>query len=311
MRRKMIIGAVLVAVILVLAGYFTKGILAPRVGICISGADAEADKQMETALRGDLVLSGFTVLSRNSENDQEKQTLQVKELLENDVDVLVVQPVDPTDVSEILLLARDVPVVFIGEEPENLGNAIFVGCDRTQPGRMQAKLVDQMFAKADINGDRRVCYMLLTGPTEQIAVQQYLETAKEGLENSAAILLEEYSCQGTSVSASEICKQVFSQYGRDVELILCSSGEIALGAVAAVRENGRTPGRDVVIFGVGTADSCREAVRTGALTGMIIEDTEMIYEKILQTVKLLSNNGEVNQKNYISYKVLTAENVDE
>ena len=149
MRRKLLICGILMLLIMAFAGYFTKGLLAPKVGLCLSGADSTLEK----GLRDKLVLAGYNVVSRSGENSQEKQNQQVNTLLQKDVDILVIQPVNPDAVAEILQMAVETPVVFIGSEPADLGNAYYVGCDISQEGIMQAQLLDTFFSKADINGD--------------------------------------------------------------------------------------------------------------------------------------------------------------
>lgn len=305
MRRKLLICVVLVVLIMGLAGYFTKGILAPKVGLCLSSADSALEK----SLRDELVLAGFTVLTRNGENSQEKQNQQVEALLQKDVDILLIQAVDATAVAQIVQMAVETPVVFIGHEPVLLGNAYYVGCDVAQEGRVQAQLLDSLFAKADINGDRKVEYMVLSGPEKDPQSQLYVQNVTDTMAKYATERLQAVFCDGTSGAAKTLCRQAFSKYGRDLELILCSEDALASGAIAAVKDGGRTPGRDVVIFGVGTEAKLKEFVKTGALTAAILEDTDAVYARIIQVVGDLVKGKPVSQKNYVRYKVMTIENV--
>ena len=305
MRRKLLICGVLVVLIMGLAGYFTKGILTPKVGLCLSGSDSKIEKD----LRNKLVRAGYTVLSRNGENNQEQQNQQVSALLQKDVDVLVIQPVDATAVAQILQMAVETPVVFIGHKPADLGNAYYVGCDILQEGEVQTQLLDTFFAKADINGDKKVEYMILSGPAEDPMSSLYAENVTAAMAKYSTEKLQEVFCDGTSAAAKTLSRQAFSKYGRDLELILCSDDALALGAISAVKDGGRTPGRDVIIFCVGTEDSLKESIRTGALTAAVVEDTEAVYARIVQVVDHLDKGETVSQINYVRYKILTIENV--
>lgn len=311
MRRRMIICVALVALVLVLAGYFTKGILSPKVGVCLSGTGNTTGQELGKALRDKLTLSGFTVVSRNSGNNREKQIQYVKELLEKDVDALVLQPVAEDVLTEILPLAVETPVIVVGTEPENLGNAYFIGCDKDQQAWAQAELIGQMFAKTDINGDRTVKYMLLTGPEEDPETMRYVQNVEEVLASFAASALQKTAVERTEEAGKNACKQAISKYGRDLELIFCGDGTLTVGAVEAVKSSGRTPGRDVIIFGVGSLEGCRELVRTGALTAAVVEDMAAIRDRIVQTVKCLTGGKETPQKTYVEHIVLTIENIDE
>ncbi len=306
MRRKLLICGILMLLIMAFAGYFTKGLLAPKVGLCLSGADSTLEKD----LRDELVLAGYNVLSRSGENSQEKQNQQVNALLQKDVDILVIHPVNPSAVAEILQMAVETPVVFIGSEPVDLGNAYYVGCDILQEGVVQAQLLDTFFSKADINGDRTVDYMILTGPSEDPTCQLYAQRATAEMAQYSAEKLQETFCDGTAATAKNLCRTAFSKYGRDLELILCSSHELAVGAIAAVKDSGRTPGRDVIIFGVGTKAALSSSIRTGALTAAVVEDTAAVFDRIVQVVGSLVKGEIPSQKNYVNYKILTIDNIN-
>ena len=227
------------------------------------------------------------------------------------MDALVLQPVAEDVLTEILPLAVETPVIVVGTEPENLGNAYFIGCDKDQQAWAQAELIGQMFAKTDINGDRTVKYMLLTGPEEDPETMRYVQNVEEVLASFAASALQKTAVERTEEAGKNACKQAISKYGRDLELIFCGDGTLTVGAVEAVKSSGRTPGRDVIIFGVGSLEGCRELVRTGALTAAVVEDMAAIRDRIVQTVKCLTGGKETPQKTYVEHIVLTIENIDE
>lgn len=302
MRRKVLIGVILVILLMGVAGYFTKGLLTPKIGLCLNGADS--------ALYNELTLAGYTVLSRNCENNQETQNQQVEELLQEKVDVLVVQSVDADAASQILQIAVETPVIFIGTEPTELGNAYYVGCDASQQGVVQAQMLQSFFGKADINGDRLVDYMVISGPENVPQSQVYLQSVATAMAEKSAIRLEEAYCDPDADTAKKLCRQAFSKYGRDLELILCNSESVALGAANAVRDSGRVPGRDVIIFAVGKETQLKEMVRTGVLTAAAVEDTNAIFGRIVRLVDELTKDKTVEQKQYISYKIWTIDNVN-
>jgi methyl-galactoside transport system substrate-binding protein len=302
MRRKVLIGVILVILLMGVAGYFTKGLLTPKIGLCLNGADS--------ALYNELTLAGYTVLSRNCENNQETQNRQVEELLQEKVDVLVVQSVGADAASQILQIAVETPVIFIGTEPTELGNAYYVGCDASQQGVAQAQMLQSFFGKADINGDRLVDYMVISGPENAPQSQVYLQSVATAMAEKSAIRLEEAYCDPDADTAKKLCRQAFSKYGRDLELILCNSASVALGAANAVRDSGRVPGRDVIIFAIGKETQLKEMVRTGVLTAAAVEDTNAVLGRVVRLIEELTKNKTVEQKQYINYKIWTIDNVN-
>lgn len=295
MRRKILIGVILVVILLCVAGYFTRGLLAHKVGLCLNGTDG--------SLRDALAISGYTVLSRNSENDQELQKRQVAELLKEKVDVLVVQLVDTDAAAQILQLAVEVPVIFVGEEPKELGKGYYVGSDVAQQGVAQARMLERFFTKADINGDRLVDYMVISGPEELPQSQVYLQSVAAAMEGKAVALLEEAGCQSSAEEARTLCREAFSKYGRDLELILCNDASVAQGAVKAIEDGRRQPGKDVIIFAVGTEAQLRSLVDKGHITAAVMEDTSGIHNRIAGLIETLQKEEAAEQKQYIDYKI--------
>ena len=310
MRKRIIIYVAVAAFALALAGYLIIGVFTPKVGICLSGAGETAGQELGIALRNEFTHAGFAALNRNAGGDGAAQVQQVKDLLKEGVTALVLQPASEKTLTEILSLAADTPVIVVGAEPENLGNAYFVGCDKDQQARAQAQLVEQMFAKTDINGDRTVKYLLLTGPEEDADAARYVQNVEEVLSSASALLLQKVATERTEAAGKAACKQALSKYGRDMELIFCGDSALTMGAVEAVRDSGRTPGRDVILFGIGSLDSCKELIRTGALTAAAVEDIATIRDRIIQTVKTIRNGGEVSQRTYVEHIILTIDNID-
>jgi len=306
MRRKLLICAVLVVLLMGVVGYFATGGFSPKVGLCLSGADST----LENELREEMVTAGYTVLMRSGENDQAKQNQQIKSLLQEGVDILVVQLVDTTASLEILLEALEVPVVFIGSEPGTLDSAYYVGGDVTQQGSVQAQFLKTYYPIADINGDGTVEYMAVSGPEKDVLSQVYLQNVESAMGKYSVEQLEKAYCHSDLEAAKTLCRRAFSQYGRDLELILCNNNIVAQGAVAAVRDSGRIPGKDVIIFAVGTEAQLKELVRTGALTAAAVEDTKATYDRIIQVVADLVKGKNISQKQYIDYKLLTIDNVN-
>jgi methyl-galactoside transport system substrate-binding protein len=299
----LLICAIILSVVIIgIGGYMLIDAVTPKVGLCLANAGSGMEEMLQVSLKK----AGYTVLIPNGENDPLKQAQQVEKLRQDGARLLIVQPVDPADTAAILEKAAETPVLFVGAEPENLGKSYFAGWNTQKLGHMQAGLLERYFTKADVNGDRYVDYMLLSASDNSV----YFRAVEEAAGAYETVKLEEMVCDGTADGAKEICKQAFSKYGRDLELIFCDSSALALGAVEAVRENGRTPGRDVIIIGAGMEKASQEAVRTGAITAALVEDTEALCQRIVQTVKNLLSGKETEQKNYVDYKVITHENVN-
>ncbi len=296
--HRIVCAIVLAVVILGVVGYFLIDLVTPKVGLSLAGADSRYHTILQTALEK----AGFTVLTDTGEDEGGR----IEALVKKGADLLIVQAADPAQAEMITEKAGEIPVLFIDRKPENPDAGYFVGYDPVQRGQMQAALLESYFVKADANGDKAVAYMLLSGEDKD----GYFQGADAAAEAYKTIKLEEAVCADTEEGAMAACKQAFSRYGRDLELILCSSSRLAQGAVEAIRESGRTPGRDVIVFGAGTVQQCEAYVRTGAITAAVVEDEEAFFDEVIRVTRALLGGRNAARENYVNYKLLTHENVN-
>ena len=298
----LICAIVLSVLILGVGGGLLIDAVTPKVGLCLAGTDEEYGLMLQEALEK----VGCTVLVADGENDRQIQIEKAQALLSKGADLLVVQLVDTADAAQYLSLAGDTPVLFVDDAPESLDEGYFVGFDREQLGAMQAALVERYFVKSDINGDKRVNYLLLSGMEKE----DYASGFQKAAAQYNATKLEQLVYDKTVDGAKLLCKQAFSKYGRDIEVILCDSSKAAQGAVAAIEELGRIPGRDVVVFGTGTEKQCAEAVLTGVVTAAIVKDQTALCNALTRVVEELLGDKDVPQITYVDHKIFTQENID-
>ena len=134
MRKRMFCALLLVCI---LNGFMQTPAHAemPKIGVCIYNA---ADTFMSSVVRQIEKEAGDSaeVITMDSANDQNQQFDQVQKMLDENVDALIINPVDRTSAVYLLRLAqrRNIPLVFINREPspEDLAlydGAYYVGTD--------------------------------------------------------------------------------------------------------------------------------------------------------------------------------------
>ena len=304
MHRKIIIGVCLLALLMGMAGLLANNFMTPTVGICLNSATESLAK----ALQDTLVIANYNVKMKDTPSSQEELLQQIRSMLDEDVDVLVVAPTEESSVEEILKIALETPVIFIGQEPESLGNAYFAGPDRAAPGKLQAQLITQLYSVADINQDKSVDCLVLSGPE---GAADALSHAREigavlSASDSLGDVLETVFCEDSAAAAQKACATALSKYGRDLELILCASEQLAMGALSAIRKSGRVPGRDVLVISCGASELIMESLVQGTLAATVTVSSEAIVSNIVSTVKSLAKGRATPQKNYTDYTAVFA-----
>lgn len=305
-------GALLLALIVVLVAVFVIGNSTPTYGICIHDMGNPVAEKYAQLLSDALTERGYDVTVLDGKNDQTVQSEQIRSLIEDGVDGLFVSPVMTFAANEIVEQAKaeDIPVVFVMRQPpkETLDlwdKVAYVGCDIAQAGAMQGKMVLQLPDSGDINGDGVISYVVLKGPEESADVQLRTQAAITEMEQGERPLsaLELVSGDGSRKSGRTMCAKLLATYGKDIEVVLCSTDAIALGALEAVEDGGRSVGKDIYLLGIDGDAEALEQIKAGKLTGTVQND---LQNQAKTAVELLVNGINTSEKElYIDYVPVT------
>ena len=310
---------VLIAVIVSLVGFFNDPEnKEPVVGVCIG--NLEADRAYAPQLCDALTAAGYSPRLLDANNDQSRQNTQIRELSEEGCRGLVVSMVMTSTAQELTSLVKelDIPTVLIGNAPaeDNLADwerICFVGCDLSQPGKLQASIVCNLSNSGDINDDGEVSYLLLQDSPEKISTALRTESVLDSLVGQKVKINElgrATSCENRK-TAQNITAKYLAQMGKDIELIICNSDEAALGAAAAVDDSGRSVGADIHIVSIGGTEEALQSVSQGLLTATIMDHQAQQAEIAVQTLKNLISGQAVEKYYSIDHIAVTADNIDE
>lgn len=198
-----------------------------------------------------------------AENSIETQVAQIKEAADNS-NVILCGPVSADVVSELEAAAKDTPIVFINNAPndEHLekGRYIYVASDEYMAGQYQAEYILEKFAnKEEIN------VVLLKGPKEASGTTGRTEGLKQTLKSSGKNI--NYVFEDNANWNEDIAKELtgmFLKTGRQADCVVANNDDMAIGAAAAFEEAGINT--DSVLFlGVDASAGGCEAIAAGKM----------------------------------------------
>jgi len=299
---KKVIVVLLVSMMLLLSGCDNR----QKVGVCLRDGDDPLTQQYIRSL--EQTLSQYAVTVMDAGNDQSKQDWQVAQLLEEKVDILILEPVMVSALDSVLQQSGEekVPVIFVNREPE--GDICFVGCDPSQPGVVQAALA----LDGDVNGDGVLSYAYITGPEDHLDAKLRSDGCAQGLADAgvqAECLALEYT-DWTREKGQQRCAAVLAKYGKDVEVIFCAGEELALGAIDAIKDGGRTVGENVFLYSIGGENQSLMLIRSGDLSGTVSEDVPAQMRKILFAVQDLLAGKTPEDTDYVKHIAIDQTNVE-
>ena len=196
---------------------------------------------LEKSIEAALGQEDYQMIIKNPGSDAELQKQQIQELIEAEVDVVFLSPVDWDAVTPALeaLKEADIPVINIDTQVKktDLVDA-FVGSDNKNAGYVCGKdLVVQCPDGGNI--------LILECPTMN-SINERITGFEKAILNAGFVVLDRADVNGEKAKAKEKMKEFLEKYP-DIDAVMCGNDQIALGASEAVKEVGRT---DILIYGV-------------------------------------------------------------
>ena len=239
-------------------------------------------------LEKDLIQAGFkkeNIEILDSSDSKIVQDLQIRTLINNNIDALVINPVDASDVGRITELAveSEIPLIYVNREPdafeesrweENEWDVAYVGCDARQSGTIQGKLITDLGKEnVDKNGDGVIQYMMLKGDAKSADAQFRTEccvTAMSSVGWDIECVYED-SADWDRLKAQELVSAAIEEHP-ETEVIFANNDAMALGALTAVERSGKRAGKDVLIVGVDALTDALIAIQEGQMVGTVYND---------------------------------------
>ena len=151
----------------------------------------------------------------------------------------------------------------------------------------------------DRNGDGVVSYVLLEGETNHqdslIRTEWSIQTLKDGGVPIRRITSGIANWERNQASA--LMEEWLSDYGDEIELVICNNDDMALGAIDAIKRAGIMAGT-IKLVGIDGTPAGQEAFREGKLFGTVESDREAYAKRIFDTAEELAMGKEVTQEKY-------------
>ena len=218
--------------------------------------------QLENAEKYELIVNGT-----KNESDLAQQVSLVEQMMAAQVDILVLAPVNSKGMLPVVKRAIDQGIVVVNIDNrfdqdllQQMGMSVpFVG----PADREGAKLVGQEVAKYLKAGDE---VAIIGGLPGAYNAQQRQAGFEDAMAEPGLNIISIQSADWESAKSATVAAAILSEKP-NLKALLCSNDSMALGAVAAVRQAGRTG--DVLVVGFDNLSAANDLVQSGELLATI------------------------------------------
>lgn len=270
-----------------------------RIGVTIYKYDDNFMPTVRKAIEKDAKTSpGVTLLMNDSQNDQSKQNDQIDVLLAKGVKALAINLVDPAAAPTVIEKARinNIPIVFFNKEPsrkalDSYDKAYYVGTDSKESGVIQGELIEKHWKANpnwDLNKDGQIQYVLLKGepghPDAEARTSYVIKTL-----NDKGIKTEQLQLDTAMWDAAQAKDKMDAWLSgpnaNKIEVVIANNDAMAMGAVEALKSHNKS---SIPVFGVDALPEALALVKSGAMAGTVLNDSENQAKATLALAKNLA-----------------------
>lgn len=244
------------------------------------------------------------LISYEGKASGDQQIADVADMIEKNVDVIILNPVDAVKSTEAvkLAVAAGIPVIGINTIPDTDLLTSYVGSNDIEAGE-----IEMQFMAETLGGKGHI--VILQGLPEQSSQIERTRGIFNVLEDYPDLrVLEMEPAQWSKDEGYRLMKQWHEKHGDRIDGVVSQNDEMALGAAAYLREIGMQG--QIPIVGVDALDDALEAIRNGEMAATVFQDAVGQAKLAVNLAESIARDGQAAKSYFIPYRLVTPENVD-
>lgn len=282
---------------------------AVQVGVSI----AQMDDVFLSRLRGYVLDKSKTypdmkVQFEDAQGAVDKQLSQVQNFINGKVDVIIVNPVDTQGTKNITAAARKagIPLIYLNRMPSDsdMGRGIsYIGSDEVEAGRLQ------MGYLADLVKDRKqVNVAIMKGLLSNDATRFRTQGAKEVIARHPNMkVTHEDTAKWTREDGMNLMNN-WILTGDKIDILAANADEMAIGAAMAIKSNGLTPGKDILVGGTDGGPNGLQAMKSGLLAVTVFQDAKSQAYGAVDMAAKAAKGEHIEDIQFVPFLLVTPEN---
>ncbi len=235
----------------------------------------------------------------DAKNDIEIQIGHVENFVTQGMDAVIILPVSTeyTNPTTLTCKEADIPIVYINRKPGKLGDyAIYIGSDEKEAGKLQGEYIAK-----ELKGKGNIA--ILMGELDTEATFRRTEGVEEVFKNYPNLKVTKKQTGNWKKSLGMQVIKNWLSTGDKIDAIIANNDDMALGAIKALEDSGRTD--EIKVLGIDATTDAITELEAGSMAATVFQNgkgqAEGAVDKAIKAVK----GEEVEQITWIPFQLVT------
>lgn len=281
----------------------------PKVGVALFSFDDLFLSVLRNNIEQEAAKTGTTLQMEDGKNEVGVQLNQIQNFVAAGVDGIIIDTVDSDATQAMSDAAAEagIPLVYVGRHPINIDHLppkqAFVGSDEKQSGTLQAQEVCRL-----LNGKGKALIMMGTIGDNNATLRTrdihevFATPACKGIE-----IVDEQTANFMRTDGNNLMTNWLTA-GLDFDAVIANNDEMAIGAIQALKANGRDM-KSVVVAGIDATADALAAMEAGDLDVTVFQNAAGQGKGAVATINKLMKGEPVDQKVWIPFELVTPANM--
>ncbi len=260
------------------------------------------------SIRSEAKERGVKLIYTNAQSQASKQLSDIRDMIAQDVDALIVAPLLEEGLDPALNAAKEakVPVFLIDRETAGTpceDYITFMGSNFLQQGKEAAEIM------AGLTNEKAKVAVLEGTPGASVTIDR-TEGFEQGLKKYPNMeIVASQTGEFLRTKGQTVMEQLI-QANPDINAVYAENDEMALGAIQALKDAGKDPGKDVKVVSIDGTRQAVQAITTGDINA-VIETNPRFGPLAFDTIEKFLAGKPIPQKIIVQDDIYTPDNAQE
>ncbi|CRN02916.1 MULTISPECIES: sugar ABC transporter substrate-binding protein [Pseudomonas] len=277
-----------------------------RIGVSIARVDDNFMTYVRTGLEAAATQQDVQIQFEDAQGDVVRQLNQVEGFLNQNVDAVIVLPVDTAATANITraAAASNTPLVYVNRHPDERTlpkGVVTVASNDIEAGQLQMRyLAEKLGGKGNV--------AIIMGDLAQNATRDRTEGARQVLKEFPGIrIVEQQSAEWQRSKAMDLTSN-WLLAGTQFDAIVANNDEMAIGAAMALQQAGKAKG-EVAIVGIDGLPDGLAAIRRGVLSASVFQDPKAQATQAVQAAVRMIKGEPIESEVWVPFELIKPEQV--